>query len=165
MEKKNKPLFQGIAEGFLNCAIENYYENPCWDTFCRILDQLINAWVFNFTAIRPFEIEEGRGQYKTFQTPDYGYAFIVYTGPDKNPEMKDAEIEAFVSWRQVLSTAAENINCTGIVINPYSGRQALVWVNPVYIRLVIKNAQKKLEKKGKERAETDSDSSQESCSK
>ena len=90
-------------------------------------------------------MEEGRGQYKTFQTPDYGYAYIVYTGPDKNPEMKEAEMEAFISWRQILATVAENSNSTGIVINPYSGRQALVWLNPIFIRLVIKNAMKTLE--------------------
>jgi hypothetical protein len=31
------------------------------------------------------------------------------------------------------------------VINPYSGRQALLWLNPIFIRLVIKNAMKTLE--------------------
>jgi len=145
MNGNEKSLTQGIAEIVLNSVVEKYYENPSWDTFCRVLNQLVHAWVFNLTAICPFEMEEGRGQYKTFQTPDYGYAYIVYTGPDKNPEMKEAEMEAFISWRQILATVAENSNSTGIVINPYSGRQALVWLNPIFIRLVIKNAMKTLE--------------------
>lgn len=40
-------------------------------------------------------------------------------------------MEAFISWRQILSTVAENSNSTGIVINPYSGRQALVGGKPM----------------------------------
>ena len=154
MSEKEKSLTQGIAEIVLNGAIDKYYENPSWDAFCRVLNQLVHAWVFNLTAICPFEMEDGRGQYKTFQTPDYGYAYIVYTGPDKNPEMKEAEMEAFISWRQILSTVAENSNSTGIVINPFSGRQALVWVNPIFIRLVIKNAMKTLENRKTEKEQS-----------
>ena len=154
MSEKEKSLTQGIAEIVLNGAIDKYYENPSWDAFCRVLNQLVHAWVFNLTAICPFEMEDGRGQYKTFQTPDYGYAYIVYTGPDKNPEMKEAEMEAFISWRQILSAVSENSNSTGIVINPYSGRQALVWVNPIFIRLVIKNAMKTLENRKTEKEQS-----------
>ena len=40
-------------------------------------------------------------------------------------------MEAFISWRQILSTVAENSNSNGIVINPYSGRQALVGGKPM----------------------------------
>ena len=91
------------------------YENPSWNTFCRVLNQLVHAWVFNLTAICPFEME------------------------------------AFISWRQILSAVTENSNSNDIVINPYSGRQALVWVNPIFIRLVIKNAMKTLENRQTEK--------------
>lgn len=64
MSENEKSLTQGIAEIVLNGAIDKYYENPSWDAFCRVLNQLVHAWVFNLTAICPFEMEEGRGQYK-----------------------------------------------------------------------------------------------------
>ena len=60
-------------------------------------------------------------------------------------------MEVFISWRQILSAVTENSNSTGIVINPYSGRKALLWVNPIFIRLVIKNAMKTLEDRQREK--------------
>jgi len=144
----------------LDRALERYYTNPCKETFFQICGELVRAQCFNITAICPFESRETGVGYKLFQTPDYGYAYIVYSSLSKNPEMKEPEAYAFVPWRSIFSQAAKDSDCTGIVINPYSGHQAHVWISPVYIRkiiqrvaMIMEDAQKAFEKQREEKEE------------
>lgn len=131
---------KGLNRFRLDYTLEQFYENPCHETFFQICEELVHALYFNITAICPIELKDSGMNYKSFQTPDYDYAYIVYTALDKNPEMKEPEGYAYVPWRTILLQAAKDLNSTGIVINPYSGHQAYVWVNPVYIRKIIQRA-------------------------
>ena len=81
-----------------------------------------------------------------FTTPDYGNAFVVYTGFDKNPEEKEQGSYGFIPWREILSKVIETWNCTGIVINPYSGHETFVWVNHVFARIILKYAMEEMKK-------------------
>ena len=131
---------KGLNRFRLDYTLEQFYENPCQETFFQICEELVHTLYFNITAICPIELKDSGMNYKSFQTPDYDYAYIVYTALDKNPEMKEPEGYAYVPWRTILLQAAKDLNSTGIVINPYSGHQAYVWVNPVYIRKIIQRA-------------------------
>ena len=146
MDAENKTLGQSIIEHALNDAIEQYYENPSEDSFHLICNQLVRAYVFNLTVICPFEVGEGGAHHKMYTTPDYGNAFVVYTGYDKNPEEKGSMSYGYMSWRTILSKASETWNSTGIVINPYSGHQALVWINHVFARIIIKYAMEDMQR-------------------
>ena len=145
MAEKPMSFAHQLIEKSLNDALEQYDENPSRETFLRILDQLVRAYVFNLPAAYSFEADSTGVHYKLYETPDYGYAYCVYTITGQNPDSKEPETLGFLPWRSILSMAAENNACTGIVINPCSGHQALVWVNPVYIRSVIQYARKTLE--------------------
>ena len=160
---KEPPKEKEPNKSGLDYAMERYYENPGRETFFQICEELVRAQYFNITAICPFESRETGMGYKLFQTPDYGYAYIVYSSIDKNPEMKDAESYAFVPWRTIFLQAAKDPDSTGIVINPYSGHQAYVWISPVYIRkiiqraaMIMEEAQKAFEKQHEENEETGS---------
>ena len=159
MGESHMSLAQELIEISLNQAMERYYENPSRETFHQILDHLVRAYVFNLTVTFPIEIGDTGGHYKLFETPDYGYAYCVYTKNGTNPDLKESEMQGFIPWRSILSKAIEDNVSTGIVINPYSGHQALVWINPVYIRLIIKNALKTLEdmKRNNEKPDSNSD--------
>ncbi len=146
MDVKNKTLGQSMAEVALDNAIERYYLSPSEDSFHLVCDQLVRAYVLNLTVICPFEIVEDGMRRKMYTTPDYGDAFVVYTGFDKNPEEEKSMSYGYMPWRTVLSKAAETWNCTGIVINPYSGHQTLVWINHMYARIIINFAMEDIQK-------------------
>ena len=142
-ETNNSGIGRMIVEAALDRALEQYYENPCRETFFEICGVMINALVFSLNAVCPNELRDTGVHYKQFPVPDYGYAWIVYTGTEKNPEMKEPETYAFVTWRDIFFKAAEDRNCSGIVINPYSGHQAYVWLSSVHVRRIIEYAAEK----------------------
>ena len=129
----------------LDRALEKYYENPCREMFYQFCDEMVRALYFNITAICPAESGSSGLQYKQFPTPDYGYAYIAYTSIGKNPEAEASDMTLFVPWRKILLQALEEPNSTGIVINPYSGHKDYIWLNKVYIRIILERVAKILE--------------------
>lgn len=129
----------------LDRALEKYYENPCREVFYQFCDEMVRALYFDITAVCPAESGSSGLQYKQFPTPDYGYAYIVYTSIGKNPDADASETYLFVPWRKILLRALEEPNSTGIVINPYSGHKDYIWLNKVYIRIILERAAKILE--------------------
>ncbi len=133
------------SENPLDRVLEEYYKNPCRETFYQFCDEMVRALYFDITAICPAE-PGGLGlKYKQFPTPDYGYAYTVYTSIGKNPEAEASETWLFVPWRKILIQALEEPNSTGVVINPYSGHKEYVWLNRVYIRIILERLEKILE--------------------
>lgn len=128
----------------LDRVLEQYYENPTREIFMQVCEQLFIMYFCNMTATCPTEFGPGGLTHKFFPTPDYGMAFIVYTSPEKNPEMKEPETYAFIPWRNILQRAADDPESSGIVINPYNGHGTYVWLSPVFIRMIVKRAQEAL---------------------
>ena len=123
----------------LSAAVMAYYAEPSVPAVIRVCNELTFACIYNLKTFVPVRLREKDMVYELFDLQKGVYAWQTFIIPQEETQTPQ-QPGAVMAWRTLLRRAAEDPQTSGLVIDPYPGEQALLFLSRENLQHILENA-------------------------